>query len=250
MEEKKDKASIGMKILSFLIPLVGLILFITKKKEQPGYAKGCGIAALIGVIVGVIVIPITIAAVIGIMGVLVVNTANEAIKSTDLTSSISAYETAAYNAKYEAYEGSNSVAQVKSLLAIVRTNNAIQDSADRKVEVTLDGTTVDPSVASNQLKNGEKYSVKMHYNDNGLVDKIVITNAVTSSSTNTMTNSITNTATNSVDSTNTVTNTTNSISSTNTVLDTNTIHNTIDSIANTINNTISYTNGLLNQLGY
>ena len=46
----KDKPSIGFAILSFFIPLVGLILFLVWKKDMPIKAKSCGIGALIGFI--------------------------------------------------------------------------------------------------------------------------------------------------------------------------------------------------------
>jgi len=50
----QDKSSIGFGILGFLIPLVGLILWLVWKAQTPLKAKSCGIGALIGVIVYVI----------------------------------------------------------------------------------------------------------------------------------------------------------------------------------------------------
>lgn len=49
-ENKEDKFSVGFNILSFFIPLVGLILFLVYRKESPKKAKGIGICALIGYI--------------------------------------------------------------------------------------------------------------------------------------------------------------------------------------------------------
>lgn len=49
-----EKASIGLTILSFLIPLIGIILFFKKNRTQPKTAKACGIAAVAAVIVGII----------------------------------------------------------------------------------------------------------------------------------------------------------------------------------------------------
>lgn len=45
---KPDKQSIGLNILSFFIPFVGLILFFIKRKEYPKKAKGILIWAIIG----------------------------------------------------------------------------------------------------------------------------------------------------------------------------------------------------------
>ena len=54
MPPTEEKASVGLAILSFIIPLVGLILFLTKKGKQPKTAKACGIAALVSVILGIV----------------------------------------------------------------------------------------------------------------------------------------------------------------------------------------------------
>ncbi|HNZ49894.1 MAG TPA: zinc-ribbon domain-containing protein [Bacilli bacterium] len=50
-----DAPSVGYAILSFLIPLVGLILFLNWKNNFPRRAKSCGIAALIGFIINFVV---------------------------------------------------------------------------------------------------------------------------------------------------------------------------------------------------
>ena len=52
-----DKPSVGLNILSFFIPLVGLILYLTQKNQYPVKAKAIGKWALIGWIAG-IVLPI------------------------------------------------------------------------------------------------------------------------------------------------------------------------------------------------
>lgn len=52
----EEKTNVGLAILSWFIPLVGLILFITKKDREPKTAKACGLCALISFILGFIVI--------------------------------------------------------------------------------------------------------------------------------------------------------------------------------------------------
>ncbi len=42
-----EGSAVGWGILSFLIPLVGLILFLVWKNEKPHTAKVCGICALV-----------------------------------------------------------------------------------------------------------------------------------------------------------------------------------------------------------
>lgn len=45
----------GWGILSFLIPIAGLVLFLVWKTERPKTAKVCGICALVAVIIEVVV---------------------------------------------------------------------------------------------------------------------------------------------------------------------------------------------------
>jgi len=53
--EADDGSKVGWGILSFLIPLVGLILFLSWKSERPRTAKVCGVCALVAVILEVVV---------------------------------------------------------------------------------------------------------------------------------------------------------------------------------------------------
>ena len=63
---ESDKPSTGLNILSFFIPLVGLILYLTQKNQYPVKAKAVGKWALIGWITG-IVLAIVYAVFISIM---------------------------------------------------------------------------------------------------------------------------------------------------------------------------------------
>ncbi len=49
-----DIPSVGLNILSFLIPLVGLILFCVYHSNSPVKAKQIGLCALIGFFIGLI----------------------------------------------------------------------------------------------------------------------------------------------------------------------------------------------------
>lgn len=51
---KADAPSTGMAVLSFFIPLLGLILWIVNKDTRPLYAKSAGKGALIGFIVNIV----------------------------------------------------------------------------------------------------------------------------------------------------------------------------------------------------
>lgn len=47
-EPDMEDANAGLKVLSFFFPLVGLILFIVYNQSRPTASKSCGIWALIG----------------------------------------------------------------------------------------------------------------------------------------------------------------------------------------------------------
>lgn len=57
-------AKVGWGILSYLIPLVGLILFCVWRSERPAVAKVCGICALVSFILNIILTIILYVAVI------------------------------------------------------------------------------------------------------------------------------------------------------------------------------------------
>lgn len=59
MPPKEEKASVGLAILSFIIPIAGLIIFLVNKKKKPKTAKVSGICALVGFILGIIFIAIS-----------------------------------------------------------------------------------------------------------------------------------------------------------------------------------------------
>lgn len=52
--QTENKPSMGLNILSFLIPLVGLILFFVKKGAEPNSAKSYLTYAISGFVVGII----------------------------------------------------------------------------------------------------------------------------------------------------------------------------------------------------
>lgn len=55
MPPQEQKANVGLAILSFFIPIVGIVLYFTQKNEKPKTAKACGKAALACIIINVII---------------------------------------------------------------------------------------------------------------------------------------------------------------------------------------------------
>lgn len=66
---KEDKANIGLAILSWFIPLAGLIIFIAQKEKSPKTAKVSGICALISFLLSLLVVGLSFVFVIGAIGV-------------------------------------------------------------------------------------------------------------------------------------------------------------------------------------
>lgn len=60
VQNKSDAPSGGFAVLSFFIPLIGLILWLTWKDVSPLKAKSCGKGALIGAIVSAVLFVINI----------------------------------------------------------------------------------------------------------------------------------------------------------------------------------------------
>lgn len=53
-QPKPDEPNTGLKVLSFFIPLAGLILFLVNQKDQPVSAKAYGKMALISFIISIV----------------------------------------------------------------------------------------------------------------------------------------------------------------------------------------------------
>lgn len=54
VEDSEVEASFGQKLISFLIPFVGLIIYGINNKRKPKIAKGCLNAAIWGVVVQIL----------------------------------------------------------------------------------------------------------------------------------------------------------------------------------------------------
>ncbi|MGM9645732.1 MAG: zinc-ribbon domain-containing protein [Eubacteriales bacterium] len=54
----KDQVNIGLCIVSALIPCVGIIWWIAKRKENPKEAKACGIVGIVAFIIYMILLSI------------------------------------------------------------------------------------------------------------------------------------------------------------------------------------------------
>lgn len=67
MKHCDDESSFGWAFLGFLIPVVGLILYLVWKQDYPLKAKSAGKGALVGVIAGVVLMIIYGGLVVSVM---------------------------------------------------------------------------------------------------------------------------------------------------------------------------------------
>ena len=173
-EQKKDegeKAPAGLKVLSFFIPLAGLILFAVNYSDKPRYAKGCGICALIGFFVIPIVIILIAFLLIFATGFMIYSTADQSVMNA--SSSLEAQAVESFNSTFERYEGTQTYVAVRSLMSTVSNNNLAYD--DHQITVTLDGKEKTPSAARLEIVSGNSYQVKFGYDLSGYIDEIEIT---------------------------------------------------------------------------
>lgn len=170
MEQKNEqKASFGMKLLSFFVPLAGLIIFLCNISEKPKYAKGCGIAALIGFIITIVitfVFPIIVSSVIynSSQDIFDVDKMRERAIST-------------YNSNFELYEGDEIRGiEVEFLIIIVNNTNSIYD--EKQVTLTVDGVKLNSSGSNITIDLTKTYEVKMSYDSEGYINKIKVTSNI------------------------------------------------------------------------
>ena len=65
---EEDKASVGLCVLSVLIPLFGIIYWAVKHKATPKKAKACGIAAIISWVASFVFSMIYSVVIVGMLG--------------------------------------------------------------------------------------------------------------------------------------------------------------------------------------
>lgn len=166
-QENEQKASIWLKILSFVIPLVGLILFACNISNRPKYAKGCGIAALIGFFTSIILTVVIICS----FGLLIYNSATEVMEESNLSQEM----VTAFNSKFEMYEGNNvSGIKIKSLRDLVKNHNMIY--GQNQITVRFDGIRLNAGLDNVTIYNKKYYKVQMKYDyRTGYINQIDIT---------------------------------------------------------------------------
>lgn len=141
MQPVQDKVNIWLVILSWFIPLAGLIIFFVQKKTSPKTAKASGICALISTLLSIVVVILSFSFIFGAL--------NYAIESTDDTAK-------------EIIEQAES--QIKD------TQEVIDDNLNTNTNTNTDGSTTSVGVSKDWKQyqfgiNGKVYTLPMSYND-------------------------------------------------------------------------------------
>lgn len=102
------------------------------------------------------------------LGMQVYNNASATMGSANMSSQ----EITSHNSQFEAYEGRVKGSQIRSLIALVKQNNI--DFEDRTVELEGEAGFSLENTTSNQIKNNTTYFVSFEYDENNLLNKVII----------------------------------------------------------------------------
>lgn len=174
-QKTDEPAPAGLKVLSFFIPLAGLILFCVNYSDKPRYAKGCGICALIGFfVIPIVTVLIFMLFFVG-LGLAIFSTAqNVGMPGKDaIANSVEFRASQTFNVSFESYEGSQTGSSIRSLMTAVSNSNGLNE--DHQVTVKLDGKKKTPSEVRVAVKAGTYYRVRFSYDHSSYIHEIQIT---------------------------------------------------------------------------
>lgn len=145
VQNTQDKVNVWLVILSWFIPLAGLIIFFVQKKTSPKTAKASGICALISALLSIVVVILSFSFIFGAL--------NYAIDSTDDTAQ-------------EIIEQAES--QIKDTQDMLDDN--LNTNTEKDESITSDSTTTNVNVSNDWKQyqfgiNGKVYTLPMSYND-------------------------------------------------------------------------------------
>ncbi len=174
-QKTDEPAPAGLKVLSFFIPLAGLILFCVNYSDKPRYAKGCGICALIGFfVIPIVTVLIFMLFFVG-LGLAIFSTAqNVGMPGEDaIANSVEFRASQTFNVSFELYEGSQTGSSIRSLMTAVSNSNGLNE--DHQVTVRLDGQKKTPNEVRTAVKAGTYYRVRFLYDHANYIYEIQIT---------------------------------------------------------------------------
>ncbi len=116
------------------------------------------------------------------VGMLIFNSSTQPVQTA--VTQMSAQDKSIFNAQFENYAGSQNGTSVRTLLSNVISSNAVYDNKVTVTDGTVDKGSGNDAISA--LRTGvslnTKYTITLGYSD-GLVNKVTISPAITSSST-------------------------------------------------------------------
>ncbi len=152
--------------------VVGLVLGIVDvvKKGKTGGKKGVGIAGII--ICAFMTIVLMIETCITLLGLGIYMNAKDTVDNANSNYDLSSTEVAAFNSKFEKYEGRVNGSYVNLLLSIIDINNST--TSQNEVLCLFDGNIVEPDVAKNQIFVSRYYQVSFNHDSDGYINRVYI----------------------------------------------------------------------------
>ncbi len=174
-QNANEPAPVGLNVLSFFIPLAGLILFCVNYSDKPRYAKGCGICALVGFFVVPIVTVLIFLLIFVGLGLAIFSTAQNTgmMQEDKVPSSLEVRESQVFNSTFEIYEGSQTSSSIRSLMTAVSNSNSMYEA--HQVTVKLDNQKMTPDEVRETIKAGKYYRVRFSYDNSSHIHEIRIT---------------------------------------------------------------------------
>lgn len=140
---QEEKANVWLAILSWFIPLAGLIIFLVKKDKQPKTAKVSGICALISFILNIVIVIITI-----MLFSSIANSVFNSVWDEEINNTIDDMWSDESNVNNDLFDNSNEES------SITATNDW------KKYEIIVNDTTLTLPATYNDIKTATNASMK------------------------------------------------------------------------------------------
>lgn len=159
VEKEKMQIPIPLKIICFLFPIVGFIIYICNWQKNKEYANSCGMTSLLGLIT-----PIIIVVIMALSGGAIFNNAKNNVPTSN--SSISSTEVKMFNSKFEDYEGKIKGYNVKTLIQAIRDSNLA--NYDSTIKINVNGKEY---TTYTYIDTYSKYNVSFNKDKNGKINQ-------------------------------------------------------------------------------
>lgn len=156
---KEEKIGVGWAILSFLIPLAGLIIFLVKRDKKPRTAKVSGICALVSFTINILIsLGLCVWILLGSRGEsLIVDDSNESYSTVEDMTVLTPDE------DYEEYNEKDSIEKDEAVQDML--DNILENSGTLEEDSNTEVTTSNDWKSYQVVVNGNNLSLPCSYSD-------------------------------------------------------------------------------------